>query len=178
MLANRTVVIAIGLSLVIGAGLFGVISYIPSYAQMVYATGATAAGMLLLPLTAGIMLTNISAGILISRYGRYKIFPVVGTVVAGGAMLLLATMTATTPIWLLAVYLTVLGMGVGMFMQVAMVAVQNAVPAGSVGTATSTVTFSGRSVSRSVQRSSAAPSETGWPGGCRKHCRQGWTPRI
>jgi MFS family permease len=56
-------------------------------------------------------------------------------------MLLLATMTATTPIWLLAVYLTVLGMGVGMFMQVAMVAVQNAVPAGSVGTATSTVTF-------------------------------------
>ena len=62
MLANRTVVIAIGLSLVIGAGLFGVISYIPSYAQMVYATGATAAGMLLLPLTAGIMLTNISAG--------------------------------------------------------------------------------------------------------------------
>ena len=141
MLANRTVVIAIGLSLVIGAGLFGVISYIPSYAQMVYATGATAAGMLLLPLTAGIMLTNISAGILISRYGRYKIFPIVGTVVAGGAMLLLATMTATTPIWLLAVYLTVLGMGVGMFMQVAMVAVQNAVPAGSVGTATSTVTF-------------------------------------
>ena len=56
-------------------------------------------------------------------------------------MLLLATMTAATPIWLLAVYLTVLGMGVGMFMQVAMVAVQSAVPAGSVGTATSTVTF-------------------------------------
>ena len=95
MLANRTVLIAIGLSLVIGAGLFGVISYIPSYAQMVYATGATAAGMLLLPLTAGIMLTNISAGLLISRYGRYKIFPIVGTIVAGGAMLLLATMTAS-----------------------------------------------------------------------------------
>jgi MFS family permease len=141
LLRDRTVLIAIGLSLVIGPGLFGVISYVPSYAQMVYTTGATSAGMLLLPLTLGIMATNISAGLLISRYGRYKVFPIVGTVVAGAAMLLLTTMTASTPIWLLAVYLTVLGMGVGFFMQIAMVAVQNAVPAAVVGTATSTVTF-------------------------------------
>ena len=138
---DRTVLVAIGLSMVIGAGLFGVISYIPSYAQMVYATGATSAGMLLLPLTAGIIVANISAGLLISRFGRYKVFPVVGTVVAAAAMLLLATMTASTPIWLLAIYLTVLGLGVGSFMQVAMVAVQNTVSASVVGTATSTVTF-------------------------------------
>ena len=138
---DRTVLIAIGLSIVIGAGLFGVISFIPSYAQMVYATGATTAGMLLLPLTAGIIAANISAGLLISRLGRYKVFPVVGTIVAAAAMLLLATMSASTPIWLLAIYLTVLGLGVGVFMQVAVVAVQNAVSPSIVGTATSTVTF-------------------------------------
>ena len=138
---DRTVLVAIGLSMVIGAGLFGVISYIPSYAQMVYATGATSAGMLLLPLTAGIIVANISAGLLISRFGRYKVFPIVGTVVAAAAMLLLATMSASTPIWLLALYLTLLGLGVGSFMQVAMVAVQNSVSPSIVGTATSTVTF-------------------------------------
>jgi EmrB/QacA subfamily drug resistance transporter len=138
---DRTVLVAIGLSIVIGAGLFGVISYIPSYAQMVYATGATTAGMLLLPLTAGIIVANISAGLLISRLGRYKVFPVVGTLVAAAAMLLLTTMTASTPIWLLALYLTLLGLGVGSFMQVAVVAVQNTVSTSVVGTATSTVTF-------------------------------------
>jgi MFS family permease len=97
--------------------------------------------MLLLPLTAGIIVANISAGLLISRFGRYKVFPVVGTVVAAAAMLLLATMSAGTPIWLLALYLTLLGLGVGSFMQVAMVAVQNSVSPSIVGTATSTVTF-------------------------------------
>ena len=141
LFADRTVLIAIGLSIVIGAGLFGVISFIPSYAQMVYATGATTAGMLLLPLTAGIIVANISAGLLISRWGRYKVFPVVGTIVAAAAMLLLATMSAGTPIWLLAIYLTVMGLGVGVFMQVAVVAVQNTVSPSIVGTATSTVTF-------------------------------------
>jgi hypothetical protein len=69
------------------------------------------------------------------------VFPVVGTLVAAAAMLLLATMTASTPIWLLALYLTLLGLGVGSFMQVAVVAVQNTVSASVVGTATSTVTF-------------------------------------
>ena len=68
-------------------------------------------------------------------------FPVVGTIVAAAAMLLLATMSASTPIWLLAIYLTVLGLGVGVFMQVAVVAVQNTVSPSIVGTATSTVTF-------------------------------------
>ena len=96
--------------------------------------------MLLLPLTVGIMATNISAGLLISRYGSTRSFRR-----RHGCRRLRDAAVGHDdrehPIWLLAVYLTVLGMGVGFFMQVAMVAVQNAVPAKVVGTATSTVTF-------------------------------------
>ena len=141
VLTDRTTVIASTLGMIVGAGIFGVVSYLPSYAQMVYSTSATSAGLLLLPLTAGLLLTSNATGILISRFGRYRIFPIIGTVVSGGAMALLASMTPDTSIWVLATYLTLLGMGVGFLMQVPIIAVQNAVDATVVGAATATVTF-------------------------------------
>ncbi|MEV4745874.1 MDR family MFS transporter [Streptosporangium sp. NPDC049248] len=141
ILADRTVLVAGGLSLVVGAGLFSVVSYVPSYVRMVYSMSATAAGLFLVPLTLGLLATNIGTGLLISRFGRYKIYPIAGTALAAAAMLLLGSMTTQTPSWLLAAYLVLLGLGVGCFMQVSITAVQIAVPQSSVGTATSTVVF-------------------------------------
>ncbi|MEU4832469.1 MDR family MFS transporter [Streptosporangium sp. NPDC023615] len=141
ILADRTVLVAGGLSLVVGAGLFSVVSYVPSYMRMVYSMSATEAGLFLVPLTLGLLATNVGTGFLISRFGRYKIFPIAGTALAAVSMLLLGSMTTQTPAWALAVYLVLLGLGVGCFMQVSITAVQIAVPQSSVGTATSTVVF-------------------------------------
>ncbi|MGC5010333.1 MDR family MFS transporter [Streptosporangium sp. DT93] len=141
ILADRTVLVAGGLSLVVGAGLFSVVSYVPSYMRMVYSMSATEAGLFLVPLTLGLLATNVGTGFLISRFGRYKIFPVAGTALAAVSMLLLGSMTPQTPAWALGVYLVLLGLGVGCFMQVSITAVQIAVPQSSVGTATSTVVF-------------------------------------
>jgi MFS family permease len=92
-------------------------------------------------MTIGVVLTSIVTGRLISRLGRYRIFPIVGTAVATAGMLLLATMDLATSPWLTTVYLVVLGIGLGMVMQVPVLVIQNAVPRSELGVATSMVPF-------------------------------------
>lgn len=92
----------------------------------------------MLPMMIGLMGTSIASGLLITRTGRYKIFPILGTLITGAAMLAMTTLAATTPIWLIGVYLFVFGAGLGLIMQVIVLVVQNAVPASDIGTATST----------------------------------------
>jgi MFS family permease len=86
----------------------------------------------------GVMGTSIASGLLITKTGRYKLFPIVGTVIVGIAMILMTTLTASTPIWLICTYLFLFGVGLGCIMQVVVLVVQNAVPASDLGTATST----------------------------------------
>lgn len=122
--------------LIIGIAMFGALAYLPTYLQMVTGASATQAGLLLIPLMAALLITSIGAGQLVSRTGRYKWLPIVGTLITAGALALLSTMTATMPVWIICAYLFIMGIGLGMSMQILILIVQNTFPLREVGTAT------------------------------------------
>lgn len=135
---NRTFVLATGIGFVLGIGMFAAIAFVPTFLQMSSGTSAAVSGLLMLPMMAGLMGTSIASGVAITKTGKYRMFPVVGTIVVGLAMLGMTTLAASTPIWLICVYLFVFGAGLGLIMQVVVLVAQNAVPPQEVGTATST----------------------------------------
>lgn len=127
---------AIGFTL--GLGMFAAIGFVPTFLQMSSGTSAAVSGLLMLPMMVGLIGTSIAAGITITKTGKYKAFPILGTLLTGLAMGAMTTLTAQTPVWLICVYLFFFGAGLGLIMQVVVLVVQNAVPAGQIGTATST----------------------------------------
>jgi MFS family permease len=122
---------------IIGLALFGAVTYLPLYLQIVKGRSATASGLLLTPMMAGVLITSIASGNLISKTGRYKPFPIIGTAIASVGLILLSRLAVSTPLWLAALYLLVLGLGLGSVMQVLVLAAQNAVPYRMLGVATS-----------------------------------------
>jgi EmrB/QacA subfamily drug resistance transporter len=126
---------------IVGFVMFGAIIYIPLYLQTVHAATPTSSGLQLLPLVGGMLVTFTISGRLVSKWGRYKIFPVIGTGVMALGLFLFSLLTPTTPLAISSVYMVILGLGIGCVMQVLVVAVQNAVPQSQLGTATSTSTF-------------------------------------
>jgi EmrB/QacA subfamily drug resistance transporter len=138
---DRTVGVACAISLIIGIGMLGAISYLPTYLQIVTGVSATASGLLLLPLIAGLLATSISSGRLITRTGRYKAYPVAGTAVAGAGLYLLSTMDTRTSHLASSLYLLVLGLGIGLILQVMVLIVQNSAARADLGAATSSVNF-------------------------------------
>ena len=137
---NRVFTVATATMFIVGLAMFGGIIYLPLFLQVVTGRSATNAGLLLLPLILGIMFTSITSGRIISRTGRYKIFPVTGMLVMALGMYLLSTMGPTTTLDA-SVFMAVLGLGLGMVMQVLVLAVQNAVDQRDLGTATGAATF-------------------------------------
>jgi EmrB/QacA subfamily drug resistance transporter len=135
---NRTFVIATAIGFVLGLGMFAAIGFVPTFLQMASGTSAAVSGLLMLPMMVGLIGTSILSGTLITKTGRYRAFPIIGTIVVGVAMLGMTTLAASTPIWLICVYLFVFGAGLGLIMQVVVLVAQNAVPPEQVGTATST----------------------------------------
>ncbi|XVQ15861.1 MDR family MFS transporter [Spirillospora sp. CA-255316] len=127
--------------IVIGLGMFAVIGYMPTYLQMVYGKSATESGLLLIPMIVGLMATAMASGALMSRTGRYKIYPIAGTVVIMVVAVLLSQLQVDSPLWLVCVYLGLAGAGVGLMMQTLVLAVQNDFPPSEVGTATSANNF-------------------------------------
>ncbi|MGW0883929.1 MFS transporter [Streptomyces sp. NPDC002671] len=123
--------------LVIGVALFGAASYLPTFLQMVDGASATGSGLLMLPMMAGIVGASVLCGQLISRTGRYKIFPVLGCAVATAGMWLLSRLEADTSRLQYSIWMAVLGAGIGMVMPVLVLAVQNSVRPADLGTATS-----------------------------------------
>ena len=121
--------------------MFGGIIFLPIFFQGVMGMTATESGLAMLPMMAGILSMSIMSGQLITRFGRYKIYPVAGAALVAIALLLFSTMSMDTPYWVLAIYAFVFGSGLGFTMQTIMVAVQNAVPMRDMGVATSSVTF-------------------------------------
>jgi MFS family permease len=121
--------------------MFGGFIFLPVFLQVATGASATRSGLLTLPLMAGLMTTSVVGGRIISRTGRYKIFPVVGTGAAMVGMFFLSTMTADTPRFLSGLYMLVLGSGLGATMPVLTLAVQNAAPPADLGVATSAVNF-------------------------------------
>jgi EmrB/QacA subfamily drug resistance transporter len=122
--------------LIIGIAMFGALGYLPTYLQMVTGVNATQAGLLLIPLMAGLLVTSIGSGQFVSKTGRYKALPIIGTAITAGALALLSTMTPTMPVWQICAYLAIMGIGLGMAMQILILIVQNTFTNAEVGTAT------------------------------------------
>ncbi len=122
---------------VVGIALFGAASYLPTYLQMVDGVSATESGLLMLPMMMGIVGGSIASGQLITRTGRYRIYPIVGCAVSVAGMGLLSLLEADTSPLAYSFYQAVLGLGIGLVMSVLVLAVQNSVRPSDLGTATS-----------------------------------------
>lgn len=129
------------MSLFIGIAMFASILYIPLYQQMVRGYSPTESGLLMLPLVAGILGTSIVIGRIITKRGKYRIFPIIGNLVLGLGIWLFSHLSLTTPEWQLGLWMLIIGAGLGMFMQVTTLAIQNAVEPKDLGVATSSATF-------------------------------------
>ena len=122
--------------LITGIAMFGALAYLPTYLQMVTGVNATEAGLLMIPMMAALLVSSIISGQLVSRTGRYKWLPIVGTSIVAVALVLMSTMTPALPIWILCSFLALMGLGLGMSMQILILIVQNSFPVREVGTAT------------------------------------------
>lgn len=136
-------------SFIVGVAMFGGISYLPLFLQVGGGVSATNSGLLLLPLMLGVLGASVVAGQLTSRTGRYKHFPIAGMAVAAAGMFLLSTMGPDTSRVVSGLYMLVLGIGIGLVMQILVLATQNSVQIPDLGVATSSVSFF-RSVGGSI----------------------------
>ncbi|WP_084077470.1 MDR family MFS transporter [Demequina sp. NBRC 110057] len=133
---NRNFTMATLAGLFIGIAMFGVVSYMPTYIQMVTGVDATEAGMLMVPMMGGLLAASIISGQLVSRTGRYKIYPLVGSIIMAAGLFLTSTLSIDSPTWLLCTYIAIFGIGIGLGQQILVLIVQDAFPATIVGTAT------------------------------------------
>ena len=122
--------------LLTGVAMFGVLGYLPTYLQMTFGQDATTAGLLMIPMMGALLVTSVVTGWLVSRYGRYKWMPIVGSLFVAAALALLSTMTPQTPLWVFCGYLAIMGIGLGTSMQILVLIVQNTFHVRMVGTAT------------------------------------------
>ena len=134
---NRVFVVTSAVAMVVGFALFGALTYLPLFQQVVRGLSPTASGLQLLPVMGGLLITSIVSGQVITRTGRYKAWPIAGTAVATLGMWLLSSLDESTASGVAALHMFVLGLGLGMVMQVLVLAVQNAVPYDQLGVATS-----------------------------------------
>ena len=125
----------------IGIAMFGSMIFLPVYLQVVDGMSPTKSGLAMLPMVVGMFSTSIAAGQIMSRTGRYKIFPILGSSIVIIALLMLSQLTASSPYWFAGLSMYVLGAGLGFTMQVLVTVVQNSVDRSDIGVATSSVTF-------------------------------------
>ena len=126
---------------IVGFALFGAITYLPAFFQVVRGISPTISGLYLLPLMAGLLVVSISSGQIISKTGKYRFFPIAGTALMTLGLYLLSLMGVGSSTLQDAASMLVLGMGIGGVMQVLVIIVQNGVPHSELGVATSGATF-------------------------------------
>jgi EmrB/QacA subfamily drug resistance transporter len=126
---------------IVGFAMFGAITYLPAFFQVVRGISPTISGVYLLPLMAGLLLVSIGSGQIIARTGKYRVFPIAGAAAMTVGLYLLSLMGVHSATWQDAIYMLVLGAGIGGVMQVLVTIVQNAVPHSELGVATSAATF-------------------------------------
>ena len=141
LLRNRVFAVTSAVGFVVGFALFGAVTYLPLFLQVVKGASPTGSGLQLVPLMGGLLITSIASGQIITRTGRYKAFPIAGTAVMTLGLYLLSTMDSSSSSGLIFVFMFVLGLGLGMVMQVLVLAVQNAVEYSDLGVATSGATL-------------------------------------
>jgi EmrB/QacA subfamily drug resistance transporter len=141
LFANGVFTSASVVGFAVGFSMFGALAYLPQYMQVVRGVSPTQSGLRLLPLLVGLLLTSTGTGFLITKWGRYKIFPVIGTALMTIGLYLLSRLGIDTNFWIVSLYLFILGVGIGGSLQVLIIAVQNAVDYKDLGAATSGATF-------------------------------------
>ncbi|SAL14076.1 EmrB/QacA family drug resistance transporter [Caballeronia arvi] len=146
---ERTFVLAGLIGFIVGCALFGAVTFLPLYLQVVKGSTPSGAGLQITPMMGGVLLSSIVSGRVISKIGKYRFFPIAGTALVTVAMLLLSTLSLDTPLWTMNIYMALLGLGLGMVMQVLVLAVQNVVEFRLMGVATSSATLF-RSIGGSV----------------------------
>ncbi|MFE7040536.1 MDR family MFS transporter [Streptomyces atratus] len=129
------------LSFIVGFAMLGAMIFLPTYLQYVDGDSATLSGVRTLPMVIGLLVASIFSGNVVSRTGQYRIFPIVGSLIMTVGLFLLSRMGPDSGVWLESLYMLVLGVGIGLCMQVLTIAVQNTVDYPDLGTATSGVTF-------------------------------------
>ncbi|THA79501.1 DHA2 family efflux MFS transporter permease subunit [Streptomyces sp. A0642] len=129
------------LSFIVGFAMLGAMIYLPTYLQYVDGDSATLSGVRTLPMVIGLLAASVFSGNVVSKTGRYRIFPIVGSLVMAVGLFLLSRMGPDSGVWRESLYMLVLGVGIGLCMQVLTIAVQNTVDYADLGTATSGVTF-------------------------------------
>ncbi|GAA3557567.1 MFS transporter [Amycolatopsis ultiminotia] len=138
---NSTFTVAIIGGFIVGVAMFGAITMIPQYMQVVQGYSPTQSGLLMLPLMVGIMSSSIIAGRITSKTGRYKIFPVIGTLLIAIGALFFAQVEYDSALWHPLVAALIIGLGLGQCMQTLVIAVQNAGPRSDMGASTASATF-------------------------------------
>ncbi|MGY4100316.1 MDR family MFS transporter [Nocardia sp. R16R-3T] len=141
MFANKTFALGVVISVVVGSAMFGGISLLPQYLQVVRGSSPTMAGLQMLPMVLGMMTGSIVSGQLISRTGRYRIFPLIGAGMLTLGLFLLHFVNADSPLWLAMIFMACTGFGLGNLMQPLTIAVQNALPPKDMGVSTAAATF-------------------------------------
>ena len=138
---NRTFVLTAMIGLIVGFALYGSVTYLPLFLQVVTGASPTDSGLEMLPLMIGMPVTSIVSGQIISATGKYKVFPIAGTALMAVGLFLLSRMDVHTTVGQASIGMLVLGMGLGLVMQVLLIAVQNAVEYHDLGVATSGATL-------------------------------------
>ncbi|MFF2328951.1 MULTISPECIES: MFS transporter [unclassified Streptomyces] len=137
----RTFTLVAVISFVVGFAMFGAMTYLPTFLQVVHGTTPTMSGVHMLPMVFGLLLTSTVSGQIVSRTGRWKVFPIAGTAITAIGLQLLHRLTETSSTLEMSVYFFVFGAGLGLVMQVLVLVVQNAVTYEDLGVATSGATF-------------------------------------
>jgi EmrB/QacA subfamily drug resistance transporter len=138
---SRVFSVANAMGFAIGMAMFGAIIFVPLFLQLVYGASPTSSGLRMLPLMAGLLAASIASGRVISRIGRYRPFPIAGSAVLVVGMYLLSRLTVGTAPWIASAYMLVLGVGIGLVLQVLVLVVQNDAKPADIGVATSMATF-------------------------------------
>ncbi len=141
LFTNPVFRVSSGIAFLVGFMMFGSIIFLPLYLQVVDGASATSSGLQLVPLMGGVVSASVVSGRLISRLGRYKVFPIIGTVLASVALVLLSHLSVATSRVVISADMALLGLGIGCVMQVLVLAVQNSVHRSDLGIATSSNAF-------------------------------------
>ncbi len=141
LFSSRVFSMATILGVMVGFGMFGAMLTLPLYLQIVFGLSPTASGFATLPMMAGLLIASIGSGQIISRTGRYRIFPVTGTATTGIGFLVLTFLTVDKPLWYIFIAMFLIGLGLGQLMQTLTLASQNAVEPQQMGVATGASTF-------------------------------------
>ncbi len=138
ILRDRTILVCLGLSLVVGAGLFSVVAYVPTYVQMAYRTTATVSGLVPIATVLGMLVSSLLTGWLVSRSGRYRLYPVAGTALAALGLIAMGLLPAGMPLWVPMIVMAAVGIGTGAFTNLIFAVVQSAASRDDLGAVTAT----------------------------------------